>query len=131
MYMSKSEMTKPRRDEEDDVELQPDSPTREAEIEEADFEDFVVIDDEVATSTEPDPQVIFQSMLSEARMSVKASSTGGDAEESDDETEMVKKAEGRGRQAHVSAAEVFCYWKMPRDTERGIANAVTAFTDCL
>ncbi|KFD47718.1 hypothetical protein M513_11396 [Trichuris suis] len=78
------------RDQEDDVELRHDSPTREAEIEAVDFADFVAIDDEVATSTEPDPQAIFQSILAEAGMSVEASSAGDDAEEeSDDETEMV------------------------------------------
>ncbi|KFD59806.1 hypothetical protein M514_28024 [Trichuris suis] len=55
-----------------------------------DFEDFVAIDDEVATSTEPDPQAVYQSILAEAGMSVEASSAGDDAEEkSDDETEMV------------------------------------------
>ncbi|KFD65107.1 hypothetical protein M514_22687 [Trichuris suis] len=80
------------RDQEDDVELRPDSPTREAEIEGVDFEDFVAIDDEVATSTEPDPQAVYQSILAEAGMSVEASSAGDDAEEeSDDETEMVQK----------------------------------------
>ncbi|CDW58954.1 hypothetical protein TTRE_0000728301 [Trichuris trichiura] len=76
----------------DDVKLRPDSPTRDAEIEGADFDDFVAIDDEVATSTEPDPQAIFQFILDEAGMSVEASSAGDDAEkESDSETEMVQK----------------------------------------
>ncbi|KFD50098.1 hypothetical protein M513_09058 [Trichuris suis] len=41
------------RDQEDDVELCPDGLTREAEIEGVDCEDFVAIDDEVATSTNP------------------------------------------------------------------------------
>ncbi|KFD61452.1 hypothetical protein M514_26348 [Trichuris suis] len=60
-----------------------------------DFEDFVAIDDEVATSTEPDPQAVYQSILAEAGMSVEASSAGDDAEEeSDDETEMVQKLKG-------------------------------------
>ncbi|KFD45854.1 hypothetical protein M513_13267 [Trichuris suis] len=78
------------RDQEDDVELRPDSPTREAEIEGVDFEDFVAIGDEAATSTEPDPQAVYQSILAEAGMSVEASSAGEDAEEeSDDETEVV------------------------------------------
>ncbi|CDW54765.1 hypothetical protein TTRE_0000303501 [Trichuris trichiura] len=49
-------------------------------------------DDEVATSTELDPQAIFQSILAEAGMSVEASSAGDDTEEeSDNKTEMVQK----------------------------------------
>ncbi|KFD65020.1 hypothetical protein M514_22737 [Trichuris suis] len=79
------------KDQEDDVELRPDSLTREAEIEGVDFQNFVVIDDEVTSSTEPNPQAIFQSILAEAGVSVEASSSGDDAEESDDETEMVQK----------------------------------------
>ncbi|KFD45505.1 hypothetical protein M513_13612 [Trichuris suis] len=68
------------KDQEDDVELRPDSPTREAEIEGVDFEDFVAIGDEAATSTEPDPQAVYQSILAAAGMSVEASSAGDDAE---------------------------------------------------
>ncbi|CDW59322.1 Armadillo repeat-containing protein 6 [Trichuris trichiura] len=80
------------RDEEDNVELQPDSPTREAETEGVDFENFVAIEDEVATSTEPDPQALFQTILAEAGMSVETSCAGDQAEEeSDNETEMVQK----------------------------------------
>ncbi|CDW59709.1 hypothetical protein TTRE_0000804901 [Trichuris trichiura] len=67
------------RDEEGDVDLQANSLTREAEIERVDFKDFVAIDDEATSSTETDPQAIFQSILAEAGMSVKASSAGDDA----------------------------------------------------
>ncbi|CDW59311.1 hypothetical protein TTRE_0000764301 [Trichuris trichiura] len=52
-------------EQENDVELQPDNPTREGEFEEVDFENSVAMD-ELATSTEPDPPAIFQSMLAEA-----------------------------------------------------------------
>ncbi|KFD64300.1 hypothetical protein M514_23584 [Trichuris suis] len=116
------------RDQEDDVELRPDNPTREAEIEGVDFEDFVAMDDEVATSTEPDPQAIIQSILAEAGMSVEASSAGDDAEEeSDDETEMVQKLKEEDVRRMLAQLRCFAAEKCP-EMLSGVASAEAALT---
>ncbi|KFD60384.1 hypothetical protein M514_27430 [Trichuris suis] len=116
------------RDQEDDVELCPDGLTREAEIEGVDFEDFVAIDDEVATSTEPDPQAVYQSILAEAGMSVEASSAGDDAEEeSDDETEMVQKLKEEDVGRMLAQLRCFAAEKCPEMLSR-VASAEAALT---
>ncbi|CDW58298.1 hypothetical protein TTRE_0000660501 [Trichuris trichiura] len=79
-------------DQENDFELRSSSLTREAETEGVDFEHFAATDDEVGTSTEPDPQTIFQTIVAEAGMSLEGSTARDDAEEgSDNETEIIQK----------------------------------------
>ncbi|CDW59543.1 hypothetical protein TTRE_0000788001 [Trichuris trichiura] len=107
------------RSEEDDVELRPDSPTSEVEIEGVNFKDFVAMDDEFATSTEPDPEAIFQSILAEEGMSVKANRAGEAEEESDNETEMVQKLKEENVGRMLAQLECFAAKKMPRDAELG------------
>ncbi|KFD45819.1 hypothetical protein M514_13300 [Trichuris suis] len=116
------------RDQEDDVELRPDSLTREAEIEGVDFQNFVAIDDEVTTSTEPGPQAIFQSILAEAGVSLEASSAGDDAEEeSDDETEMVQKLKEEDVGRLLAQLRCFAAEKCP-EMLSGVASAEAALT---
>ncbi|CDW57961.1 hypothetical protein TTRE_0000626201 [Trichuris trichiura] len=87
----------------------------EAEIEGVNFEVFFAIDDELATSTVPNPHAIFQSILAEAGISVEASSAGDDAEEeSDNETEMVQKLKKEDIRRMVAQLRCFAAEKCPK-----------------
>ncbi|CDW59844.1 hypothetical protein TTRE_0000818501 [Trichuris trichiura] len=98
------------RDEEDHVELRPDSPTPEVEIEGVNFEDFVSMDDELATSTEPDPQTIFQSILAEAGLSPEDDVE----EESENETEVVQKLKEEDVGRVLAQLKCFAAEKCPK-----------------
>ncbi|CDW61097.1 hypothetical protein TTRE_0000952501 [Trichuris trichiura] len=98
------------RDEEDHVELRPDSPTPEVEIEGVNFEDFVSMDDELATSTEPDLQAIFQSILAEAGLSPEDDVE----EESENEKEMVQKLKEEDVGRVLAQLKCFAAEKCPK-----------------
>ncbi|CDW60189.1 hypothetical protein TTRE_0000855001 [Trichuris trichiura] len=99
------------RDEEDHVELWPDSPTPEVEIEGVNLEDFVSTDDELATSTEPDPQAYFQSILAEAGLSPEDDVE----EESENETEeMVQKLKEEDVGRVLAQLKCFAAEKCPK-----------------
>ncbi|CDW60988.1 Related to protein CS029, probably involved in pr e-mRNA splicing [Trichuris trichiura] len=96
-----------------------------------DFEDFVALDNEVATSTEPDLQAIFQSILAEAGMSVEASSARDDAkEESDNEMEMVQKL--KEEDVVRMLAELKCFAaEICSEMLSGVASSEAALIACL
>ncbi|KFD63849.1 hypothetical protein M514_23997 [Trichuris suis] len=68
-----------------------DNPGPMAEFEGVDLEGFVAVDDEVATCSEPDPEAVFQAILTEVRDSVKVREAADEPEEaSEDDTEMAE-----------------------------------------
>ncbi|XP_053410229.1 zinc finger protein 205 isoform X4 [Nycticebus coucang] len=64
------------------------------EFEGVNFEDFVVMDDEVATYNEPDPEAVFQVILTKIQTSIKEPETADKVEDaSEDDTEIAETPE--------------------------------------